>query len=103
MEVGAGEQRRDLGFQPVVHVRQRRPIASVVRLVADVRRQPGEIGQRVVLEVGSELAEADPVGLVDVCVVNEWVVVRVVGAADYPAATAVYILDIFLPRLARVL
>src|SRR2546426_10048405 len=66
LKVGTGQQRSDFGLQPVIELEEPRPIAVVVRVIAQIRSQKRQAGEGIVTQVRGELAEADAVGLVDV-------------------------------------
>ena len=88
LQVGALDQRVDVGLQP--RVRRREP--AVVRVITPVGCDPRKIGQGVIPEVGLELGEVGKVGLGDVRHILQRVVANVVGPGLF---------RVVLPGLAR--
>ena len=104
LKIAAGQQRGNYGLQPGIE----RGRGRVVPIVGSVRRQPRKIGQRLVGQIGRELAEANDIGLVDVCKVLERVVAHNVipaihGTAAVDNTVSATRLDVVFPSLARVL
>ena len=68
-----------------------------MRVIAQVRPEIGQVRERVVLQVGCELAEADAIGLVDVRKICQRIVLLGVAAAVEARATGINVLDVVLP------
>src|SRR6185437_2346431 len=64
LERGIGEQRSDIGLEPVVCLRER----SVVRVVVHVGNDKREIRQRIVIHVDRKLSKWDEVELFNAAV-----------------------------------